>query len=450
MAIASTIDSPAVEPQRLRHAVVWRWVHVAIAALAMVLTLPGRTHGLGLFTEPLLNSLALDRQSYGFMNLWATLLGALLCLPCGWLLDRFGTRAVLFFVTAGLGSTVMAMSQWTAGAENWTVHISLSLPSALGGPVAYVVMLDLFIFLLLTRGLGQSALSVVSLALIGRSAGRKSGLAMGVYAFCTTAGFMVAFMVLAGIVKQVPNDWRDPWMGIGLAVLVLGVVSSLLVRNSILDTGGFAQSPSRTSEMSYSFRQAMASPAFWTFTIAISFYGLIVAGTSLFNESILAERGFSKDIFLIVTQIGIPIGLAANLLVGWCATRWSLAKLMAVCTGLFAAALFAFPLVSTETQVYAYALTLAAAGGGMTVCFFAVYRRAFGPAHLGSIQGLAQMMTVLFSAVGPLIFASFKDRLGAYGPLFVPAAVIALVLAVLTWIVGMPGGATVSPAKLEA
>src|SRR5579885_3651605 len=30
-----------------------RGVHVAVAALAMVATLPGRTHGLGVFTEPI-------------------------------------------------------------------------------------------------------------------------------------------------------------------------------------------------------------------------------------------------------------------------------------------------------------------------------------------------------------------------------------------------------------
>jgi hypothetical protein len=74
----------------------------------------------------------------------------------------------------------------------------------------------------------------------------------------------------------------------------------------------------------------------------------------------------------------------------------------------------------------------------MTVCFFAVYRRAFGPARLGSIQGAAQMVTVFFSAAGPLIFASTSVRLGSYLPLFRTAAAIALALAVLTWIVGMP------------
>jgi hypothetical protein len=32
----------------------WQWVHVTVAALAMVATRPGRTHDLGLFTEAIL------------------------------------------------------------------------------------------------------------------------------------------------------------------------------------------------------------------------------------------------------------------------------------------------------------------------------------------------------------------------------------------------------------
>src|SRR3979490_2817565 len=98
---------PHPAPPGLASPPVWPWVRVVVAALAMVLTLPGRTHGLGLFTEPLLKSLALDRESYGFLNLGATLLGALFCLPCGWLLDRFGTRAVFLAVALALGTTVL-------------------------------------------------------------------------------------------------------------------------------------------------------------------------------------------------------------------------------------------------------------------------------------------------------------------------------------------------------
>src|SRR5262245_19474287 len=82
---------------------------VGVAAAAMVATLPGRTHGLGLITEPLLADLHLDRVPYAALNLWATLLGAVACIPCGWLLDRFGVRPVLAVVLAALGATVVAM-----------------------------------------------------------------------------------------------------------------------------------------------------------------------------------------------------------------------------------------------------------------------------------------------------------------------------------------------------
>ena len=51
------------------------WITAPVAALVMVATLPGRTQGLGLITEPMLRDLRLDRILYADINLWATLLG---------------------------------------------------------------------------------------------------------------------------------------------------------------------------------------------------------------------------------------------------------------------------------------------------------------------------------------------------------------------------------------
>jgi hypothetical protein len=189
-------------------------------------------------------------------------------------------------------------------------------------------------------------------------------------------------------------------------------------------------------------RGPWASPAFWAFALATSFYGLVVAGTSLFNESILAERGFSKEIFLNVTVIGIPVGLAANLLGGWAATRLPLRYLLAAAVALFAVALAWFPIIRSEEAVYGYAVALAAAGGVITVCFFSVWRQAFGVGHLGRIQGAAQLLTVIFSAGGPWLFGAVKTRFGAYAPLFPVFAGFAAVLAVFTWFAPMPTGAT--------
>src|SRR5918998_617945 len=92
-----------------RRPLYYGWVNVGVAALAMVGTLPGRTQGLGLITERLLVDLRIGRVEFAQINLWATLAGALFGLGVGRLIDRWGSRAVLTAVAAGLGAVVVLM-----------------------------------------------------------------------------------------------------------------------------------------------------------------------------------------------------------------------------------------------------------------------------------------------------------------------------------------------------
>src|SRR5258708_2860337 len=86
------------------------WVVVVVAALAMVATLPGRTHGLGLITERLMADMGLSRIDFAAINLWATLIGAAFCLPVGRLIDRLGTRVVLCVTLLCLAAVVILMT----------------------------------------------------------------------------------------------------------------------------------------------------------------------------------------------------------------------------------------------------------------------------------------------------------------------------------------------------
>ncbi len=92
-----------------RQKIYYGWANLAMAALAMVATLPGRTQGLGLITEQLISDMHVDRVTYATINLWATLIGAAFCLPCGRLLDRYGSRVVLTLTVLFLGATVAGM-----------------------------------------------------------------------------------------------------------------------------------------------------------------------------------------------------------------------------------------------------------------------------------------------------------------------------------------------------
>ena len=209
--ITDTKVAPAGPEQSPRKSIYYGWANLVIAALAMVGTLPGRTQGLGLITEPLIADLHIDRVSYAGINLWATLIGAAFCLPCGRLTDRFGSRIVLTGVLLALGGTVLVMSH-TAG---------------------FVI---LCLTITLTRGFGQSALSVVSLALVGKWFARRLNLAMGVYSLLVGLGFIAAFPLVGHAVLK--HGWRAAWSEAGLVlVLVAAPLAWLLVRNNPEERG---------------------------------------------------------------------------------------------------------------------------------------------------------------------------------------------------------------------
>jgi MFS family permease len=182
----------------------------------------------------------------------------------------------------------------------------------------------------------------------------------------------------------------------------------------------------------------LRTPAFWAFALPCSFYLFITSGISLFNQSVLEERGFDRGVFLTILMISPFIGLAGNLGTGLLSSRWAFGRLLAAAMALFAAALLAYPLIATLTEVYAYAAALAITGGMVTVIFFGVWGQVYGPAHLGKIQGAAQMLTVLASAAGPLALAACHEETGSYDPLFRSAAAAAAVLAACAWCVPAP------------
>jgi MFS family permease len=370
----------------------------------MVGTLPGRTQGLGLITEPLIADLHIDRVSYATVNLWATLIGAAFCLPCGRLLDRFGSRMVLSLVALALGISVVAMR---------------SLESV--GSV--------FIAVTLTRGFGQSALSVVSLALVGKWFARRLNFAMGIYSLMVGIGFIIAFpSVGAAVLKY---GWRTAWSGVGVFLLFVLVPLAWAFVRDLPGKDDVEQAPVRMSDLT--MWEALRAPAFWIFALSSSVFGLVYSGISLFNESILAQRGFDASVYHTVLVVSTMLGLLANFGGGWLATRWTIQRVSGLGMAVLAAALIALPLVKTYAHVMLYGIAMGIAGGVVTVVFFSVWGQMFGRTHLGRIQGCAQMMTVFASAVGPLLLAETLKQTGSYDVMFNGLAVIVLFLGIASW-----------------
>ena len=188
----------------------------------------------------------------------------------------------------------------------------------------------------------------------------------------------------------------------------------------------------------YTLRQALSTPAFWIFALSSSVYGLIASGIALFNESILVERGFDASTYYRTLVITALTALIGNFLGGWFITKWSINRLMAIAMTLLAASLLSLPHVRTQTHVVLYALVMGLAGGFVIVIFFTFWARVFGRRHLGQIQGSAQTLTVLASAVGPLILAECFERTGSYAFIFYLLAAVVILLGISAWFVRLP------------
>jgi MFS family permease len=158
----------------------------------------------------------------------------------------------------------------------------------------------------------------------------------------------------------------------------------------------------------------------------------------LFNQSILEQRGFNATTYHTVLVISTMLGMLANFVGGWLASRWSIQRLMGVGMALLSAALLALPLVRSYTHVVLYGAAMGVSGGVVTVVFFSVWGQAFGRSHLGRIQGCAQTMTVFASAVGPLLLAETLRQTGSYDVIFNSLAAVVAVLGVACWYVPLP------------
>lgn len=387
-------------------------VIVPTAALVMLATLPGRTHGLGLITEPLLADLKFDRVAFADVNLWATLVGSAFCFPAGWAIDRFGVRLVTVTMLIATGATAWALS------------------------FASGVFISLLAIVTLTRGFGQSALSVCSITAVGKWFPGRSGVAMGAYSLIMSVFFGATFAVIGKAVDV--YGWRAAWSAMAMAILfVVTPLVALLLRNPRNEAA--AKGAESEAKTGMEFGAALRTGAFWVFAGGVALYGLVSSGLGLFQQAVLAERGFDRESYVAVVSGTFGLSLIGQFGGGWLMARIGIGRLTALALLIYAAALAWLPFVVGRAQLWSFAVLMGVSGGIIIVVFFAVWSQAFGQRHLGHIQAAAQFLTVIMSAVGPRLFAECHQRYSSYSPILLTLAPTVLLFAWAAWRVKLPG-----------
>jgi sugar phosphate permease len=238
-----------------------------------------------------------------------------------------------------------------------------------------------------------------------------------------TVAQMIGLVTLPLIAQAAINrdGWRAGWVVVGIAVLVIGLVPSLLfmVRRPE-DLGLVADRPlaghfvSRPAEPQFTRAQALRTSSFWLLCLFALFAYPVQAGVSLHQAPYLIERGLSHTAAAQVVSVFSLMSGVASLGFGFFPRSVPI-RYALVLTGLaLGIGTFGMLGVSSAHDAFLAGSMYGIGVGGLLTLLPIAWGDYYGRASYGAIRGIALSVQVLAQASGPLLSGILRDWSGNY------------------------------------
>jgi MFS family permease len=405
--------SPAENPRVSRGWLPWATL-VAAAGVISVMTAPGQTAGLSVFTDPLISELDISRTGISASYFFGTIVGAAAQPFVGRALDRFGARAVTVVIGVLFAGVLLA----------------LSLVTDIAGLTAGFVGV---------RMLGQGALSLAATTAVARAITRHRGLALGITTAIGSAGISLAPIGLERLIFAVGIQAAWRWEALIVAALVIPLAFVLPGRSRrVQDFDSLSTAQLVIQQESWTLSETVRTGMFWVIAASLAASGMLSTGLAFHQIAILGERGLTPFEAAANFLPQTVTGIAASLLVGVFIDRVS-PKLFVVFSMLtLASSLLLLPVVQPGWTAVFYGLILGAAGGSVRGMEAASFARYYGTAHIGSIRGVATAINLASTALGPIALSVGVDLSGSFTAPVVTFAILPIAVAVLAVVVRPP------------
>lgn len=163
---------------------------------------------------------------------------------------------------------------------------------------------------------------------------------------------------------------------------------------------------------------------FWLIAAAVSTTSMLPTGLMFHQIALLGEQGLSTFEAAANFLPQTITALLATLLVGSLIDRHDPRIFIVTGMAAMASALLFLPLASPGWTAVLYGLILGVAGGTLRGMEAAAYARYYGVAHIGAIRGLAMLMSLAASAIGPYVLALGVELSGGFT---LPSAVVSVI-----------------------
>lgn len=433
---ATTAAEPTAEPclsAKGRYRFFPGWTMIGIAGAAQFMSAPGQSYSVAAFKEPMRSGLGISETDYSLAYGFATLLSAASMPMVGRLLDRHGARILLPIIAVLLGFACLGMSM--AGS-----------------------LIGVYVGFSMVRCLGQGALTMTALWLVGEWFAKRRGFATAVAGLGSSISVMSFPLLNNALISEF--GWENAWAIIGVSVWIVLLPPALLVlrdRPEDLnlnpdglpddsedlddsDADGSAAVVDKHSPTTdcWTVHEVLRNATFWKLLVVPFTSGMIGTGLVFHQVAVLGSRGVAVEWALGLIVVQASVGTSLSFVAGWLTDRVEARFLM---TGAMAALAMAVAMIlkmpSPEFAVV-YAVLMGIHGAVLRSTAMVVWINYYGRTHQGAIRGVSFSMMIFASALGPLPMALSADYLGSWDPSLTVFLFIPLISAVLVWTARRP------------
>ena len=410
------------------------WVILFAGTVGILMSMPGQTIGVSLFTDPLISSLGISRNNLSLAYMLGTIGSSLLLPWAGRMYDQLGARIVALLASIGMGITLAILSQ-----------IDVILLDIFNLKYSWTIVFPMVLVFLLLRFSGQGVLTLASRNMTVVWFNRNRGFATGFSNVFVSLGFSFSPVVMNSIIQG--YSWRGAWLILALiSLLVFPLFVLLFFRNKPEDSGLMADGNLKTKKnkqlprfpiiKDFTVSEAKKSYTFWVCSLMLAMQALFITAFTFHVVSIFESVGSTKDQAVTIFQPIALISVVTTLVFSIVSDYVSL-KPLYLLKGV-GAILGIFGVVILKEWDGAYVLIII--GNGLMIGLFSVlmsvtWSRYFGNGNIGAITGKVVSLMVFGSSIGPVLYSWSFTYSGNYelGSLVCLVVYLALTIAVF-WI----------------
>lgn len=392
------------------------WVILIAGTVGVLMSIPGQTMGISVFTDPLIDSLGIERTSLSLAYMLGTIASGLLITRAGKYYDIYGARIMAMLAGFMLGIILIILSR----VDVIIIFFSSLLKGTNYELIAIIILVIGFFGL---RFFGQGILTMISRNMVMKWFEKRRGLANALMGVFVSFGFSYAPRLFNNMIDG--SNWKLAWQEMGIFVGIGFVIFAIVFfRDNAKDCGlqpdginnkSEKKKNSSKSNIDYTLKEARRKYSFWVFNLSFALNALFVTAITFHIVSIFNEAGYDQTMAISIFLPASFIAVSINFIGGWLSDYIRLKYLLMV--NMLGLVLASWSLIQLESQEWAYWGLII--GNGIISGIFSVvntvtWPRFFGTKHLGGISGYAMSWTVIASAVGPHLFSSALKYTGVY------------------------------------